>query len=691
MKKPSNGFTIIELLVVIAIIGILTTIGIVSFSNIQSGSRNTQRSSKVTVIAEALEKYYSQNGEYPTCGVLTQPVNTVVTTTLKGVDTNALASPTSASGTNSIVCEADTSNLTSDVFGYVGGGSSYTLEYRDESTGNNVSLASRHGAGTIAAPTSLTATTTSNTSINLSWGLTLNANSYTLQRDTSSSFATATTIATQAGTMFSDSSLSQGTPYYYRVQGTGTNGTSGWSNTASATTTINTPSAPVVTANTVTTTTTWSWPAVTCAAGTTARYQYRYTVSPAGSDSGIVAIATTSVPFTTSTEGQTYTVNVQAQCYNAAATSGWSVAGSASWYHPITQYTLTTAAGTGGTVSSGGTYNTGTVQAITAIPSTYYSFTSWSGSTGCSGVASHTITMDANKSCTANFTPTAIGTPTMTAVTTPTTGDTTTWSWSAVSCADNTARYRYDYLIDSVSQAPAGWKTPTVPTATSINFTTVTEGHTYAVLVQAQCYNAVTSSAWSASSNTASWYHPITTYTLTTIAGTNGTVSSGGTYNTGTVQTITATPTSASYSTFSSWSGSTGCSGVASHTITMDANKSCTASFTLNPWIPGLAGDGMAGKYAYYMDAPGTYIWQDRDVGCPSGGRSPTTAELRALAYNTVYYGNNFIVSGSSFYWSNADAYSGEAYAVKFDDGSLNGYVSSTHYDGHYYIRCVKP
>jgi len=349
---------------------------------------------------------------------------------------------------------------------------------------------------------------------------------------------------------------------------------------------ITTPTAPVVSANTVGATTTWSWPN-TCPSGTTARYQWRYTITPGSPtpfDSGWYtptnpAALSTTPDFTTSTEGQTYTVNVQAQCYNAATTSAWSVAGSASWYHPITTYVLTTVAGTGGTVNTGGTYNTGTVQTITATPSTYYSFTSWTGSTGCSGVASHTITMDANKSCTANFTPTAIGTPTMTAVTTPTTGDTTTWSWSAVSCPGNTARYQYDYLIDSVSQAPAGWKTPTVPTATSINFTTVTEGHTYAVLVQAQCYNAVTSSAWSASSNTASWYHPITTYVLTTVAGAGGTVSAGGTYNTGTVQTITATP-NANYS-FSSWSGSTGCSGVASHTITMDANKTCTANFTI--------------------------------------------------------------------------------------------------------------
>jgi prepilin-type N-terminal cleavage/methylation domain-containing protein len=125
MKKASNGFTIIEILVTIAIIGILSTIGVFSFSSIQSGSRNAQRSSKVTVIAEALEKYYSQNGEYPTCAAMTS--GNVTTNVLVGIDPNALITPSG----NSIVCNAPTS----DTFGYVGGGSSYTLEYRDESTG----------------------------------------------------------------------------------------------------------------------------------------------------------------------------------------------------------------------------------------------------------------------------------------------------------------------------------------------------------------------------------------------------------------------------------------------------------------------------------------------------------------------------------------------------------------------------
>jgi uncharacterized protein (TIGR02145 family) len=197
----------------------------------------------------------------------------------------------------------------------------------------------------------------------------------------------------------------------------------------------------------------------------------RYTInSSTPYDSGLVATAATSVAFTTSTENLTYATTVQAQCYNSAATSGWSVEGSASYYRP---FSLTLTADTGGTVSGAGSYNAGTTPTITATPSAGYRFNSWTGSTGCSGVASHTITMDATKSCTASFT--------------------------------------------------------------------------------AQ-------------------------YVLTLTAGTGGTVSGAGTYDTGSTPTITATPNA--YYSFSSWTGSTGCSGLSSHTITVDATKSCTANFT---------------------------------------------------------------------------------------------------------------
>jgi len=239
-------------------------------------------------------------------------------------------------------------------------------------------------------------------------------------------------------------------------------------------------------------------------------------------------------------------------------------------------FTLTLVSGTGGTVSGGGSYASGSTPTITAAPNASYSFSSWTGSTGCSGVASHNVTITTDTTCTANFTATSITMPSVPTVTPSTAGATTTFSWGAASCSGNTARYQYRYTI-----SPSGYDSGIVATAAiSVAFTTSTEGQTYTVATQAECYNAATSSGMSAA-GTASYYRPIPQCTLTIASAGNGTVNSGGTYNCGVTirdtPTITATP-NANYS-FSSWTGSTGCPGIASHTITMDAVKSCTANF----------------------------------------------------------------------------------------------------------------
>lgn len=64
-SKKQPGFTIVELLIVIVVIGILAAITIVAYNGIQSRARDTQRKSDTTVITQALEYYYSINGEYP--------------------------------------------------------------------------------------------------------------------------------------------------------------------------------------------------------------------------------------------------------------------------------------------------------------------------------------------------------------------------------------------------------------------------------------------------------------------------------------------------------------------------------------------------------------------------------------------------------------------------------------------------
>jgi uncharacterized repeat protein (TIGR02543 family) len=67
------------------------------------------------------------------------------------------------------------------------------------------------------------------------------------------------------------------------------------------------------------------------------------------------------------------------------------------------QFTLTTAANpsNGGSVSGAGTYSSGTQVAVTHTANTDWTFTGWSGD--CSGAGSCSVTMNGNKSVTANF------------------------------------------------------------------------------------------------------------------------------------------------------------------------------------------------------------------------------------------------------------------------------------------------
>jgi Fibronectin type III domain len=89
-----------------------------------------------------------------------------------------------------------------------------------------------------AAPTSLTATAASSSQINLSWtNNATNADSYTVERSLDGSTWTVVTSSLPGGaTGYSDTGLSPATTYYYRVKATNAGGSSGYSNTANATT-----------------------------------------------------------------------------------------------------------------------------------------------------------------------------------------------------------------------------------------------------------------------------------------------------------------------------------------------------------------------------------------------------------------------------------------------------------------------
>lgn len=65
LRKTDLGFTLVELLVVIAILGILATIGLVTFSSSQMRGRDAQRKSDLKQVSSALEIYYNDYGAYP--------------------------------------------------------------------------------------------------------------------------------------------------------------------------------------------------------------------------------------------------------------------------------------------------------------------------------------------------------------------------------------------------------------------------------------------------------------------------------------------------------------------------------------------------------------------------------------------------------------------------------------------------
>jgi len=64
--NKNRGFTLIELLVVMAILGLLATIGLVSFRTAQLKGRDARRKHDLEQIQKALEMHFNDKGRYPT-------------------------------------------------------------------------------------------------------------------------------------------------------------------------------------------------------------------------------------------------------------------------------------------------------------------------------------------------------------------------------------------------------------------------------------------------------------------------------------------------------------------------------------------------------------------------------------------------------------------------------------------------
>lgn len=337
MMKNRNGFTLVEITIAIAIIAVLASISIVMFSKVQTDTRNTDRSSKIDVIAGALEKYYNKNGEYPSCSAMTQSGTQVSSSVLPGIDIGVLVVPNSGAGvTNSITCTAMVAGSGADAFAYVGDGSGtctsgaaclkYTLQYRKEGTGEIITRESIHTAalGSSSVPT-LTATSGGSTVVNLSWTVVASAIQYRYERATDTDFTVNRVVTTTSNTAASVSGLTAGTTYYFRVLAVASGSESNWSNTASVASVIAPPtSTPVMTAAMSGTNAVGTVGAVTCPSGT-AQYQLRTrntNTATVGTWTAWTAWGTTLTSTVAATQGYQYSFQAHARCLVGAVGSG---------------------------------------------------------------------------------------------------------------------------------------------------------------------------------------------------------------------------------------------------------------------------------------------------------------------------------------------------------------------------------
>jgi gingipain R len=424
---------------------------------------------------------------------------------------------------------------------------------------------------------------------------------------------------------------------------------------------------------------------------------------------------------------------------------------------PVNQYSLTVNTTGQGSVTlnpSGGVYDEGTVVTLTAVPDSGWKFDNWSGDLSGSTNPT-TITMNANKTVTANFSETG-GCTEIVGYNTVFSLSTTTASRRAMPftmpengeiCSvtmyhnggsgsmimgvydgESLPNNRLGVTASTPVSGTTGWQTidltspAFVASGAKVWLAWVYESNPGMYYESGSPGRASSSQTWSGgmpdpfgSSTTANYIYSIYAnytptappqYTLTTNVVGNGSIGlnpAGGTYDAGTVVTLTATPDSGWQ--FDGWSGDlTGSTNPT--TITMNSNKTVTATFsevgpTGTVGITDVYGSNSTSNYRrampftmpengtitsvtmYHTGGSGSMIMGVYDGSSTPQNRlavTPTTAVSGSTGWQTINLTGSAYVPGGSTVWL-AWVYESNP-GIRYQTGSPGRYQSSQSWSG---------
>lgn len=464
MKKGAGrGYTLVELTVAIVVIGILVSIVMLGIAKHQANARDDQRASQSNTVAEALEKYYTTNGEYPSVRRMVNTFNdnsAQAVASAIGVDQDVLKMP----GSTNPQSIAPVGNIEKGSLNYSaesainndscqnvinGGCDRYTLSYLNEA-GDTVIISSRYdgteknniaaapekpvlaaGSGAVANTVEVESTEP-NCSANAERLTSMYTFRYRINGGAWSAWVNWTTSP-----LFTVGA-SQGQTVDFLGQTRCDDGAtagivSPQSDVETYVVPVGAPAAPAVTVANSGSTVTGTVGVATCPSGTTAQYSIRSRVNN-GTWSAYSAWSTTRTSSQTSNEGYKYDYQAQARCTGAATSAA--------------------------VTTSVGTYT----RPVTTAP---------------------TVTISASTS-----------------------GAVTTWSWPAATCPSGT-NAQYQYQSEADWNYTSSWFGP-YANYTSNTWDTSSQGYQYTRRVQARCASSFATGGWGTAA-AASYLRPVAT------------------------------------------------------------------------------------------------------------------------------------------------------------------------------------